>query len=51
MNREPSRFDPMDRVELRRREATVLPAGWKQSQMKAEQPTTTYPDYMNVEAH
>ena len=42
---DPDTLEAMDTVDLRRRMATVLPAGWKQSQMKAEQPTTTYGDY------
>jgi capsid protein len=35
----------MDQVELQRRMATVLPRGWDISQVKAEQPTTTYGDF------
>lgn len=37
--------DPMDLVELEKRMATVLPAGWKLGQLQAQQPTTTYGDF------
>lgn len=36
---------PMDEVELKRRMATVLPKGWRMSQTKAEQPTTSYGEF------
>lgn len=39
---------PMDTVELERRMATVLPAGWSLNQVKAEQPTTTYEMFLNA---
>jgi capsid protein len=39
--------DPMDIFELKKRMATVLPKGWKMSQTKAEQPTTTYPTFVD----
>jgi len=38
--------DAMDVVELERRMATVLPEGWQLGQTKAEQPTTTYGDFV-----
>jgi capsid protein len=37
--------DPMDEFELKRRMATVLPAGWKLTQTQAEQPTTTFKEF------
>jgi len=37
--------EPMDLVELEKRMATVLPGGWKISQIQAQQPATTYPDF------
>jgi len=37
--------EPMDLVELEKRMATVLPGGWKISQIQAQQPTTTYADF------
>jgi capsid protein len=40
--------EPMDTFEIRRRMATVLPAGWKMAQTKAEQPTTTYEMFVNA---
>lgn len=36
---------PMDTVELEKRMATTLPAGWKLGQVRAEQPTTTYREF------
>ena len=38
--------EPMDIVELERRMATVLPEGWQLSQIKAEQPVTTYGEFV-----
>lgn len=38
--------EPMDTINLEKRMATVLPAGWQLGQMKAEQPTTTYGDFV-----
>lgn len=35
----------LDSIELERRMAITLPAGWKFSQAKAEQPTSTYPEF------
>lgn len=37
--------DPIDLMELERRMATVLPDGWKLSQVHAEQPATTYSEF------
>jgi lambda family phage portal protein len=34
--------DPFDTLEIERRMMTTMPAGWKMSQFKAEQPATTY---------
>jgi lambda family phage portal protein len=39
---------PMDIVELEKRMATVMPAGWKLGQIAAEQPTTTYIDFVKA---
>lgn len=36
---------PFDTISLEKRMATTLPDGWKLNQVKAEQPTTTYPDF------
>ncbi len=36
---------PFDTIDMERNMATVMPAGWKADQMKAEQPTDTYPDF------
>jgi len=36
-------LEPMDVFSLETRSATVLPAGWSLGQLKAEQPTNTYP--------
>ncbi len=38
--------DPFDVVELEKRMATVLPAGYKLGQIRAEQPTSTYGDFI-----
>lgn len=35
----------LDLVDMEPRMATTLPAGWKLSQVKAEQPSTTYPEF------
>ncbi len=40
--------EAMDTVNLKRRMATVLPAGWKMAQAKAEQPTTAYDAFVQV---
>jgi len=37
--------DPFDTIEVERRMGQVLPAGYEPSQLKAEQPTTTYGDF------
>lgn len=39
--------EEMDTFSLEKRMATVLPKGWKMSQTKAEQPTTTYDMFVN----
>lgn len=38
-------IDPLDQVDVERNTMLALPAGWKASQIKAEQPTTAYPDF------
>lgn len=43
-------YDPdndLEELQLERNLVTVLPEGYKLSQTKAEQPTTTYPDFKN----
>lgn len=37
--------DPMDTVELERNMLLTMPAGWKLGQLKAEQPSATYPTF------
>ena len=37
--------EPLDGIELEARTLLTMPAGWKMSQVKAEQPTTTYSDF------
>jgi len=44
-NGETADVEPMDLVELERRMATVLPGGWKLSQIQAEQPSTSYAEF------
>lgn len=39
--------EALDTVELARRMATTLPQGWKLGQMEAEQPTTTYAEFVD----
>ncbi|NLW83066.1 MAG: phage portal protein [Phycisphaerae bacterium] len=43
---EAAECEPMDKVELERRMATVLPEGWELSQVRPEQPTTAYRDFV-----
>lgn len=42
---DPDEVEPMDTFDLEQRMATVLPAGWKLGQIKAEQPSTTYKEF------
>ena len=44
-NGESDPLEPMDTIELESRMATIMPAGWKLGQAKAEQPTTTYREF------
>jgi lambda family phage portal protein len=44
---DPAQFEPFDTLEIERRVMTTLPAGWKMSQFKAEQPTTTHDAFTN----
>ena len=44
-NGEAQEVEPMDLVELERRMATVLPGGWKLSQVQSQQPTTTFAEF------
>lgn len=39
--------EAMDEIELRKRMATFLPRGYRMSQTRAEQPTTTYPSFVD----
>jgi len=39
-------YDPMDVLDLASGQAMVLPAGYKLAQVRAEQPVTTYADFM-----
>jgi lambda family phage portal protein len=39
--------DPMDTIEVERNSFLTMPAGWKLTQLKAEQPTTTYEMFKN----
>lgn len=41
----PDAVDSMDTFELEPNTATTLPMGWSLNQLKAEQPTTTYPEF------
>lgn len=40
--------DPLDTFEVVRGMFTSMPAGWKINQLKAEQPTTVYPEFKNA---
>lgn len=40
-------IDPLDTIELERNSFLTMPAGWKLTQLKAEQPTTTYEMFKN----
>lgn len=40
--------DPFDTLDIDRRMMTTLPAGWKMSQFRAEQPTTTYVEFRDA---
>ena len=43
---EASQVEPMDEVEMNRGTWMTMPFGWKVGQIKAEQPTTVYGDYI-----
>jgi len=45
-NGEAEAVEPMDTVELERNVLLTLPGGWKMSQVKAEQPTTTFVEFV-----
>lgn len=38
-------IEPFDSVEIERRMLVTMPEGWAANQMRAEQPTTTYPQF------
>lgn len=42
---EADEIEPLDRIELVKKQLTTLPAGWQMQQLKAEQPTTTYGEF------
>lgn len=42
---EASQVEPMDQVEMDRGTWLTMPFGWRIGQIKAEQPTTVYPDF------
>jgi lambda family phage portal protein len=42
----PDKVDARDEIETPRATTVVAPAGWEPTQLKAEQPTTTFPDFM-----
>lgn len=42
---DPDDVEPLDYIDLDRRQAMTLPMGWKLGQTKAEQPTTTYGEF------
>jgi lambda family phage portal protein len=44
-NGEAQPLEPLDIVALEKRMATVMPDGWKLSQIRAEQPTTSYSEF------
>ena len=37
--------EPFDSLEIEKRMMTTIPSGWKLGQFRAEQPTTTFPDF------
>jgi len=45
-NGEAEPIDPMDTIELERNMLLTLPGGWKMSQVKPEQPATTYVEFV-----
>jgi len=45
-NGEAAECEPMDKVSLDRNVATVMPEGWELGQVKAEQPTTGYAEFV-----
>ena len=45
-NGEAEAIDPMDTIELERNMLLTLPGGWKMSQVKPEQPATTYVEFV-----
>ena len=44
-NVEPANVEPMDTIDIERGMLTTVPAGWRMSQMRAEQPTTSYAEF------
>ena len=44
-NGEAEDVEPMDAIELEQRMLLTMPGGWKMSQIKAEQPSTTYSEF------
>ena len=40
--------EPMDTIHLEKRSLLTMPGGWRMEQMRAEQPTTTYPQFVQA---
>ncbi len=40
--------EPMDLIQLEKRSLLTMPGGWRMEQMRAEQPTTTYPQFVDA---
>jgi lambda family phage portal protein len=40
--------EPMDTIRLEKRSLLTMPGGWRMEQMRAEQPTTTYPQFVQA---
>ncbi len=45
-NGEAESVEPMDTIELESRSLLTMPGGWKMAQMRAEQPTTSYMEFI-----
>lgn len=45
---DPADVEPMVSVEFSRNMLTTMPAGWKMSQLRPEQPTTNYPQFVDT---
>ncbi|MCK6488478.1 MAG: phage portal protein [Planctomycetes bacterium] len=47
-NGEADPVEPMDTIHLEKRSLLTMPGGWRMEQMRAEQPTTTYPQFVQA---